>query len=111
MILEALGQFVDVLRWPARHFHAEMQTHLGQHFLDLVQRLAAEVRGAQHFRFRLLNEVADVHDVVFFRQFAERTESSSSSTFLRNAGLNARSGMISCATSLRGSSKLTKTLS
>ena len=45
VILEALGQFVDILRRPARHFHAEMQTHLSQHFLDLVQRLAAEVRG------------------------------------------------------------------
>src|SRR4051794_35713673 len=50
VILEPLGQFVDILRRPARHFHAEMQTHLGQHFLDLVQRLAAEVRSAQHFR-------------------------------------------------------------
>src|SRR5664279_1326109 len=48
MILEALGQFVDIFRRPARHFHAEMQPHLGQHFLDLVQRLAAEVRGAEH---------------------------------------------------------------
>src|ERR1700757_2515680 len=57
MILEALGQFVDILRRPARHFHSEMQTHLGQHFLDLVQRLAAEVRGTEHFRFRLLHEI------------------------------------------------------
>src|SRR6478735_6245936 len=48
MILEALGQLVDVLRRPARHFHAEMQSHLGQYFLDLVQRLAPEVRGTQH---------------------------------------------------------------
>src|SRR4051812_42104557 len=64
MILEALGELVDVLRRPARHFHAEVQTHLGQHFLDLVQRLAAEVRSAEHFRFALLHEVADVDDVV-----------------------------------------------
>src|SRR3984885_9604507 len=64
MILEALGELVDILRRPARHFHAEMQTHLGQHFLDLVQRLAAEVRGTEHFRFRLLHEIADVDDVV-----------------------------------------------
>src|SRR6266542_3161641 len=33
----------------------------------------------------------------FLRQLAERTESSSSSTFLRNAGLKARSGMASAA--------------
>src|SRR5262245_66403374 len=60
MILEALGELVDVLRRPARHFHAEVQTHLGQHFLDLVQRLAAEVRGAEHFRLALLHEAADI---------------------------------------------------
>jgi hypothetical protein len=36
----------------------------GEHFLDLVQRLAAEVRGAQHFRFGLLDQVADIDDVV-----------------------------------------------
>src|ERR1700724_3493551 len=64
MILEALGQLVDIFGRPARHFHAEVQAHLGQHFLDLVQRLAAEVRGAEHFRFRLLHEVADIDDVV-----------------------------------------------
>src|SRR3954467_5361251 len=51
MILEALGQLFDVLRRPPRHFHAEMQAHLRQHFLDLVQRLAAKVRGPQHFGF------------------------------------------------------------
>src|SRR5712671_3899916 len=64
VVLEALGELVDILRRPARHFHAEMQTHLGQHFLDLVERLAAEIRGAEHFRFRLLHEVADIDDVV-----------------------------------------------
>ena len=42
---------------------------------------------------------------------AERTDSSSSSTFLRNAGLNARSGIASCAASRLGSSKFTNTLS
>ena len=41
-----------------------MQTHLGQHFLDLVQRLAAEVRGPQHFRLGLLHQIADVDDIV-----------------------------------------------
>src|SRR6266853_757763 len=55
MILKALGQLVDILRRPARHFHAEVKTHLGQHFLDLVQRLEAEARSTQHFRFRLLH--------------------------------------------------------
>src|SRR4051794_17556797 len=64
MILKTLGELVDILGRPARHFHAEMQTHLRQHFLDLVERLAAEVRGAEHFGFRLLHEVADIDDVV-----------------------------------------------
>src|SRR5687767_3577026 len=64
VILEALGQLVDILRRPTGHFHAEMQAHLRQYLLDLVQRLAAEVRGAKHLRFRLLHEVADVDDVV-----------------------------------------------
>ena len=41
-----------------------MQTHASQHFLDLVQGLATEIRGAQHFRFGLLDEIADVNDVV-----------------------------------------------
>src|SRR5437016_4161182 len=63
MILEAFGELVDILRRPASDFHAEMQAHLGQHFLDLVERLAAEVRRAQHFRFGLLHQIADVDDV------------------------------------------------
>ena len=44
----------------------------------------------------------------FFRQLAERTESSSSSTFFRSAGLKASSGVASSATSFFGSSKVTK---
>src|SRR5687767_14238648 len=55
MILVPLGQLFDVLGRPIRDFHAEMQAHLGQHFLDLVQRLAAEVRSAEHFRLGLLD--------------------------------------------------------
>src|SRR5690606_24082442 len=64
VLLEALGELVDVVRRPAAHFHAEVQAHGGEHFLDLVERLAAEVRRAQHLGFRLLDEVADVDDVV-----------------------------------------------
>src|SRR5438094_1321497 len=48
MILEALGELVDILRRPARNFHPEMQAHLRQHFLDLIERLAAEIGRAQH---------------------------------------------------------------
>src|SRR5262245_40612956 len=53
MVLEALGELVDVLRRPAGYFHAQVQPHLGEHFLDLVERLAPEVGGAQHLGFRL----------------------------------------------------------
>jgi hypothetical protein len=64
MIFVALGEIVDVLRRPVGHFHAKMETHLGENFLDLVERLAAEIRGPQHFRFGLLNEIANIHDIV-----------------------------------------------
>src|SRR5262249_27103370 len=56
MILEPLGELVDIVGRPARHFHAEMQPHLRQHFLDLVQRLAPEIRRPQHLGLGLLNE-------------------------------------------------------
>ncbi len=37
LVFEALRQFVDVVRRPVRHFHAEMETHRRQDFLDLVE--------------------------------------------------------------------------
>src|SRR5215467_751623 len=64
LVFVTLREIFDVLRRPARHFHAEVQAHFREHRLDLVQRLAAEVRSAEHFRFRLLDQVADVDDVV-----------------------------------------------
>ena len=64
MLFEALRELFDVLGRPALDVHAEVQAHGRQHFLDLVQRLAAEVRGAQHLALGLLNEVADIDDVV-----------------------------------------------
>src|SRR3978361_1988408 len=48
LVFELLGQVFDILGRPIRHIHAEVQIHIGQHFLDLVQGLAAEVRRAQH---------------------------------------------------------------
>ena len=44
-----------------------MEAHGSENFLDFVQRLAAEVRCAQHFCFGLLNEVADVDDVIILQ--------------------------------------------
>ena len=45
-------------------FHAKMQTHLCKDFFDLVERLATEVRSAKHFRFRLLDKIADINNIV-----------------------------------------------
>src|SRR5580700_9321981 len=64
MVLEAFGELVDILGRPAGYFHAEMESHLGKHFLDLVERLAAEIRRAQHLALGLLHEIADIDDVV-----------------------------------------------
>src|SRR6516164_1795085 len=64
MVLEAFGQLIDVVWRPSRHLHAEMEAHLGQHLLDLVERLSPEIRGAQHLGFALLNQIADVDDIV-----------------------------------------------
>ena len=41
-----------------------METHRCQYFLDLVERLAAEIRSPQHLGFRLLDQIADIDDVV-----------------------------------------------
>ena len=43
--------------------HAEAQAHLVQDVLDLVERLAAEILGLEHFGFGLLHELAQVLDV------------------------------------------------
>src|SRR3569623_3475064 len=64
LLLERLGHLYDVLGRPAGDFHAQAETHARQHFLDLVERLAAEVRRAQHLGFGLLDQIADIDDVV-----------------------------------------------
>src|SRR5471032_2167811 len=64
LVFVTLGEVFDILRRPARHFHAQMQAHFRQHRLDLVQRLAAEIRRAEHFRLGLLDQIADVNDIV-----------------------------------------------
>ena len=60
----AVGLDRDVLGRPVRDLHAEMEPHIGQHFLDLVQGFAAEIRGPQHLGLGLLHEIADIDDVV-----------------------------------------------
>jgi hypothetical protein len=64
LVFVTLCEIFDVLRRPCRHFHAEVQTHGSENFLDFVQRLATEVRRAKHFGFGLLDQVADINDVV-----------------------------------------------
>src|SRR5690606_15715708 len=64
LVFVPLRQFFNILRRPVRDFHTQMKAHLREHFLDLVQRLAAEVRSAEHLALRLLNEVADINDIV-----------------------------------------------
>ena len=63
-LFEAPRQLLDVLRRPVRHFHAETQVHLCQHFLDLFERFVAEIRRAQHLGFGLLHQIADIDYVV-----------------------------------------------
>src|SRR5271166_6106516 len=46
-LVEALGQFLDVLGRPVRDLHPKMKPHLGQHLFDLVQRFAPEIRRPQ----------------------------------------------------------------
>src|SRR6266545_2548854 len=44
---------------PVVELHPQAEPHLGQDFLDLLQRLAAEVLGLQHLRLGLLHQLAD----------------------------------------------------
>ncbi|PAV71364.1 hypothetical protein WR25_00006 [Diploscapter pachys] len=64
LLLELLGHLFDVLGRPAGDFHTQAQPHRRKHFLDFVQGLAAEVRGAQHLGFGLADQIADIDDVV-----------------------------------------------
>src|SRR5918993_2090349 len=49
--------------WPIFQFHAKRQSTRGQDFLDLVQRLASEVRRLQQFVFSPLDQITDVINV------------------------------------------------
>src|SRR3954469_8450908 len=59
-----LGPVLEAGRRPVLELHAEREAARGKHFLDLVERLAAEVRSLQQLRFRALDQVADVIDVL-----------------------------------------------
>src|SRR5204863_8584305 len=49
---------------PVLELHAEGEAFRGEHFLDLVERLAAQVRGLEQLVLGALDEVADVVDVL-----------------------------------------------
>ena len=67
LLLELLGHLLDVLRRPPGDVDPQPQAHRAQHFLDLVQALAPEVRRPQHLRLGLLHQVADGDDGVVLR--------------------------------------------
>src|SRR5579862_4772786 len=49
---------------PVLQFHSQREALRRQHFLDLVERLASQVRRLQQLVLRALDEVADVVDVL-----------------------------------------------
>src|SRR5688572_22134075 len=55
---------VEALRGPVFEPRAEREPARSQHFLDFVQRLAAEVRRLQQLGLGALDQVADVVDVL-----------------------------------------------
>src|SRR5574343_1517888 len=55
---------VETLGRPVLEAGAQRETTRGQHFLDLVERLATQVRGLEQLGLGALDEVADVVDVL-----------------------------------------------
>src|SRR5690606_20867460 len=51
-------------RRPVLQLHAKREATLGQHFLDLGERLLAQVRGLEQLDLGLLDQVADVIDAL-----------------------------------------------
>src|SRR5690606_14740379 len=51
-------------RRPVLELHAERKAALGEDFLDLGERLLAEVRRLEQFDFGLLDQIADVVDAL-----------------------------------------------
>src|SRR5690242_5034916 len=55
---------VQIRRRPVLELHPEREPARSENFLDLVQRLAAEIRRLQQLGLRALDEIADVVDVL-----------------------------------------------
>src|SRR5258706_2121136 len=63
-VVRPLLTFVQALGRPILEARAEREPARGQHFLDLVERLATQVRGLQELGLGALDKVADVVDVL-----------------------------------------------
>src|SRR5258705_9967112 len=59
-----LGAVLEAGGRPVLELHAEGEAARGEDFLDLVERLAAQVRGLQELGLAALDQVADVIDVL-----------------------------------------------
>jgi hypothetical protein len=55
---------LKTLGWPVLKLHAERKTVGSEDFLDLVQGLAAQIRGLQEFVLGALDQIADVGDAL-----------------------------------------------
>src|SRR6218665_864420 len=55
--------FVQASGWPVFELHARREATRGKHFLDLIERLAAQVGRLEQFVFGALYQVTDVVDV------------------------------------------------
>src|SRR6185369_11541329 len=64
MAVLSLDPVFEAGRRPVFQLHAEGEPARGEHFLDLVQRLATEVGRLQQLGLGTLDEVADVIDVL-----------------------------------------------
>ena len=58
---------------PVFQLHTQGQTVSGQHFLNFIQGLAAQVRGLEQFIFSALNQVTDVEDLFALQAIGERS--------------------------------------
>ena len=60
----AKSTLFECRRWPALQLHAQGQAARGQHFLDFVERFAAQVGRLEQLVFGALDQVTDVVDVL-----------------------------------------------
>ena len=107
-IFEFLRQVFDVVWWPVFDVHAEVQTHAGQHFFDLVQGFAAEVWCTQHFCFGLPNEITDIHYIVVLQAVCRADGQLKLVNLLQQKRVELQTIVFVLRPAASGSSKLTK---